>query len=321
MHVLEELRLEMPNPRSENTHHLPTSQEMTQVEEELDQVKKRTVTKGGKSMIQCQRQGCNVNFTAFPSLSKHLKSQHYNIAEFPCPLCAVPLTRHNSLEYHMLCHFNIFLFDCQSCQEEFRHTQHFKTHLSKRHLKFVENVEKSKEVKDAELIWLAIDVFNKEGGKDNIILAKEHAQWRQWADDKGAKPIKPAKKIKQENNSPEAPLKQRNDSGYGISPAVSPEPLTPLIIKQETKKRKSDQAIGNIAKKPNTVSSHVLYPSSHLSPMQVIVQQPQVQAIHRLPPMVVPMNEGLMSRVPVAARTSTFNGINITNPFHQRRSF
>ena len=140
-------------------------------------------------------------------------------------------------------------------------------------------------------------------------------------DDKGAKPIKPAKKIKQENNSPEAPLKQRNDSGYGISPAVSPEPLTPLIIKQETKKRKSDQAIGNIAKKPNTVSSHVLYPSSHLSPMQVIVQQPQVQAIHRLPPMVVPMNEGLMSRVPVAARTSTFNGINITNPFHQRRSF
>ena len=359
------MHTEMPSARSSDTHHLPTPEELARVDAELEVFKGK-----GKKVLRCPRNGCGQSFTAFPSLQKHLKSQHYRIAEFPCPLCDVPFTRQNSLEYHMLCHFKIQLFECHVCHEEFRHQQHFKTHLGRRHgissREAAEAVDKGN-VSDSELILLAIEVFNKEGSGKNEILGTSYGQWRQWLNGQGAKPVKIKREIaevpmKNKREMPAAPLKINReiqevpvkfnreipdpvpekinqvipvpvpakmqwknptnttlDSGYQSLENMSP--IAPIIASQESMKRKSEE---NIA--PQAKRCAVFYPPTHSStPSQVLVTsqaappppdaQVWIEATHKMPEMVVPRtDEGLMSRVPLAARTSIFNRIQISYP-------
>ena len=336
MDAFEVMHAEMPSARSSDTHHLPTPEELARVDAELETLKGQKIVIKGKPVLRCPRDGCHQSFTAFPSLNKHLKSQHYGIAEFPCPLCDVPFTRQNSLEYHMLCHFKIQLFQCHVCQEEFRHQQHFKTHLSKKHgINSVEAVDKA-DVSISELILLAIDVFNTEGGANNEILGKFYGQWRQWLNGQGAKPVKikreiPAVPMKIRAKIQEVPFKINREIPVPVPSKIKwkvPEipfmprnptstlSVTPLV----NRKRKNEENIDPQAKVPKFAVSHKQAIVTSQAPPPPPDAKVWVEATHRMPQMVVPRaDEGLMSRVPLAARTGTSNGIRIN--FSDVKSF
>ena len=103
-------------------------------------------------------------------------------------------------------------------------------------------------------------------------------------------------------------------------------PRNPISILSVTpplanKKRKNVENIDPQAKVPKFAVSHL---SHNIVTSQAPPPPPNakvwVEATHRMPQMVVPRaDEGLMSRVPLAARTGTSNGIRIN--FSDVKSF
>ena len=169
----------------------PSPDQWAKWEKEAADIKARKPMKtvNGRKKWICEYDACEGTFTTWPSLEKHIKSKHYNFAEFDCPFCPEPsvFTRDASLTYHLLCHMNIHLFRCDECHELFRHKNHFLDHL-KGHGKTQTIVP----VKDVNgLIRLGFEIFNKDGDKDQVVCARDIFQWLRYVNGQGPKPSPP----------------------------------------------------------------------------------------------------------------------------------
>ena len=109
----------------------PSTPAMSPKEKEAVNDTIKAAEKRGSSASEFVCTICESEFTAYTSLMSHLKSIHLGLKPYRCNLCPLSFTRNSSLAYHNLCHTNQYLFNCDICQQGFRHRGHFKQHMDK----------------------------------------------------------------------------------------------------------------------------------------------------------------------------------------------